>query len=240
MAFRFRLVLLFLLCTQLSAQADMAKELCEQRGQKFRNQLKIGTGAQQDVAFYHTSPGSRRHSCSVFQDLDCQAGLKFSVDLTQQKIAVFSGENKISENKLISSGRLRGVIFSDKTIGYAETPSGTFNINARKAEAYHCSSLYAGEGMPFSIPFGKRGHFIHGLDANQKKRLYLGRPASGGCIRVTDNTACQLYASLKKCGKATLEIFGKWEGTHVVSRNGKMVSPETRSQAVARLTPTVR
>ena len=69
-----------------------------------------------------------------------------------------------------------------------ETPNGSFR--AFRMEEDHYSKEWDDAPMPHSIFFTKVGHAIHGSFETKK----LGRPASGGCVRLAGASRSSLLA----------------------------------------------
>jgi hypothetical protein len=84
------------------------------------------------------------------------------------------------------------------------TPSG--NFRAFRMEKDHFSREFDDAPMPHSIFFTQRGHAIHGSFETKK----LGRPASGGCVRLAPENARTLFDLVQKEGvlKTTVRIEG--------------------------------
>ena len=256
-----RWLLLFLFAPSVFADPLAAeltpKQECDRRAQEFRQQLRTGIGNQRDGIFYstpqksaddRTSYGLQQHFCHAFNGVECRAGLKLDIDLAQQKLVVTNGNKQLSimdfsmgeeDPSNTSTGRLLPFKRSNGSSGYADTPVGNYTVRFSQTEAYRCSGAFEGAGMPFAIPIGNDGHFIHGLDGSFKKSKHLGTPASGGCVRVLDQTACQLYATLKKCSdrSATIVVKGQWPN-QVYAASGRLVDqqagPPTRRRPAAR------
>ncbi|MBI4030001.1 L,D-transpeptidase family protein [Candidatus Berkelbacteria bacterium] len=109
-------------------------------------------------------------------------GKYIEVNLSNQKLYQFEGENKIGEH-LVSTGKWS-----------MQTPIGTFSINNKTPRAYSATyNLY----MPYWMSFigGKYG--IHELPewANGYKegQNHLGTPVSHGCIRLGVGDAQAVY-----------------------------------------------
>ena len=84
------------------------------------------------------------------------------------------------------------------------TPTGSYQ--AFRMEKDHYSREFDDAPMPNSIFFTKRGHAIHGSFDTKK----LGRPASGGCVRLAPENAQVLFEMVKAEGvlKTKVTITG--------------------------------
>jgi hypothetical protein len=84
------------------------------------------------------------------------------------------------------------------------TPAGSYQ--AFRMEKDHYSREFDDAPMPHSIFFTKRGHAIHGSFETKK----LGRPASGGCVRLAPENARVLFDLVKAEGvlKTKVTISG--------------------------------
>lgn len=84
------------------------------------------------------------------------------------------------------------------------TPDGSYQ--AFRMEEDHYSREFDDAPMPHSIFFTKRGHAIHGSFETRK----LGRPASGGCVRLAPENAKKLFEMVKAEGvlKTKVTITG--------------------------------
>jgi hypothetical protein len=84
------------------------------------------------------------------------------------------------------------------------TPAGDFR--AFRMEKDHYSQEFDDAPMPYSIFFTQRGHAIHGSYDVKK----LGRPASGGCVRLAPENARVLFELVKAEGvlKTKVSVSG--------------------------------
>ena len=84
------------------------------------------------------------------------------------------------------------------------TPAG--NFRAFRMEKDHYSKEFDDAPMPNSIFFTNRGHAIHGSFDTKK----LGRPASGGCVRLAPENAAVLFEMVKAEGvlKTKVSVSG--------------------------------
>lgn len=236
------------LISPVLAFAKSDGEKCEDRAKTFRSDLKENENIKEKIKYrmprsIDKSPRLYDHECKALE-VSCKK-LQYNVDLTTQRIHVIDNGNEIplgdAKNADIqartASGRLMGINFTNpkRASEYAYTPLVKKKIiKASKAEAYRCSGAVVGAGMPFAIPIGIPGYYIHGLDGNEKKTWILGTPASAGCIRVPDSTACMLYATLQKCGKVEINVNGDWEQEQVYNSQLKLVPKETEEEGLAR------
>ena len=99
------------------------------------------------------------------------ADIQINVDKTAQTLTV-SRDGKVLHTWPVSTGRTGRF-----------TPAGDFR--AFRMEKDHYSREFDDAPMPYSIFFTQRGHAIHGSYETRK----LGRPASGGCVRLAPENA---------------------------------------------------
>jgi len=114
--------------------------------------------------------------------------LKAVIDLTKQRMTVTSGDQVLHEWP-ISSGRS----------GYF-TPNGTYYPQWR-ARMWR-SRQYDGAAMPYSV-FFHRGYAVHGTYATG----LLGRPASHGCIRLSNKNAKAFFNLVSEHGMQSTQII---------------------------------
>jgi len=110
------------------------------------------------------------------------ADLQINVDKTAQTLTV-SRDGKVLHSWPVSTGRTGRF-----------TPAGDFR--AFRMEKDHFSREFDDAPMPYSIFFTQRGHAIHGSFETKK----LGRPASGGCVRLAPENAKVLFEMVKAEG----------------------------------------
>lgn len=114
--------------------------------------------------------------------------LKAVIDLTKQRMTVMNGDEVLHEWP-ISSGR-RGYF----------TPNGTYYPQWR-ARMWR-SRQYYNAPMPYSV-FFHRGYAVHGTTATG----LLGRPASHGCIRLSNKNAATFYKLVGDHGMQSTQII---------------------------------
>ncbi len=110
------------------------------------------------------------------------ADIQIHVDKTAQTLTV-SKDGKLLHTWPVSTGRTGRF-----------TPAGDFR--AFRMEKDHYSREFDDAPMPYSIFFTQRGHAIHGSFETRK----LGRPASGGCVRLAPENAKVLFEMVKADG----------------------------------------
>jgi hypothetical protein len=110
------------------------------------------------------------------------ADLQISVDKAAQTLTV-ARDGKVLHTWPVSTGRVGRF-----------TPSGSYQ--AFRMEKDHFSREFDDAPMPHSIFFTKRGHAIHGSFETRK----LGRPASGGCVRLAPENAKVLFEMVQAEG----------------------------------------
>jgi lipoprotein-anchoring transpeptidase ErfK/SrfK len=110
-----------------------------------------------------------------------------TVDLTHQRMDV-TVNGRHHARWAISSGR-KG----------KRTPPGSYRPTFMRQ--MHYSTIYDNAPMPHSI-FFHRGYAIHGTDQINR----LGRPASGGCVRLHPRHAAELFRLVRQHGKANTRI----------------------------------
>src|SRR5690606_40089674 len=110
------------------------------------------------------------------------AGLLITVDTSTQRMNVMLDDLPVFDWPVSTGQR-----------GY-DTPSGEFT--PFRMERHHFSREWDDAPMPHSIFFTKRGHAIHGSFETKK----LGRPASGGCVRLAPENAKVLFDLVKAEG----------------------------------------
>ena len=120
------------------------------------------------------------------------AEIQITVDKTAQTLTV-ARDGAVLHTWPVSTGRTGRF-----------TPAGDFQ--AFRMEKDHYSKEFDDAPMPHSIFFTKRGHAIHGSFETKK----LGRPASGGCVRLAPENARVLFDLVKAEGvlKTKVTISG--------------------------------
>lgn len=120
------------------------------------------------------------------------ADVQITVDKTAQTLTV-ARDGEVLHKWPVSTGRVGRF-----------TPDG--NYQAFRLEKDHYSREFDDAPMPHSIFFTKRGHAIHGSFETKK----LGRPASGGCVRLAPENARVLFDLVKSEGvlKTKVTITG--------------------------------
>jgi hypothetical protein len=120
------------------------------------------------------------------------AEIQINVDKTAQTLTV-SRDGQVLHTWPVSTGRVGRF-----------TPSG--NFRAFRMEKDHYSKEFDDAPMPNSIFFTNRGHAIHGSFETRK----LGRPASGGCVRLAPENAKVLFEMVKAEGvlKTKVSVAG--------------------------------
>jgi len=120
------------------------------------------------------------------------ADIQITVDKSAQTLTV-ARDGQVLHTWPVSTGRTGRF-----------TPSGSYQ--AFRMEEDHYSREFDDAPMPHSIFFTKRGHAIHG--SYDTKRL--GRPASGGCVRLAPENAKVLFDLVKAEGvlKTKVSIAG--------------------------------
>ncbi len=120
------------------------------------------------------------------------ADIKITVDKTAQTLTV-ARDGQVLHTWPVSTGRTGRF-----------TPSG--NFRAFRMEKDHFSKEFDDAPMPHSIFFTDRGHAIHGSFETKK----LGRPASGGCVRLAPENAKILFEMVQAEGvlKTKVEVQG--------------------------------
>ncbi len=144
------------------------------------------------------------------------ANIHISVDKTAQTLTV-TRDGQVLHTWPVSTGRTGRF-----------TPSGKFR--AFRLEKDHFSREFDDAPMPHSIFFTDRGHAIHGSFETKK----LGRPASGGCVRLAPEHAKTLFEMVQANGvlKTTVAIQGD-ERIAIARANRDLTEPRqaTRERA---------
>jgi len=133
-----------------------------------------------------------------------------TINLSSQRMTVKANGRTLHTWK-ISSGRK----------GY-HTPTGRFRPSWMSK--MHYSRQYDLAPMPYSV-FFNRGIATHGTSATGR----LGRPASHGCIRLTNANARRFYNLVRRHGKSRTRIVV--QGTTPVSRTRRYVKRSTSRRA---------
>ncbi|MFN3349375.1 L,D-transpeptidase [Pseudorhodoplanes sp.] len=120
------------------------------------------------------------------------AEIQITVDKSAQTLTV-ARDGQVLHTWPVSTGRVGRF-----------TPAGSYQ--AFRLEEDHYSREFDDAPMPHSIFFTKRGHAIHGSFETRK----LGRPASGGCVRLAPENAKRLFEMVKQEGvlKTKVTIVG--------------------------------
>jgi hypothetical protein len=131
-------------------------------------------------------------SLAVFAASPALADIQITVDKTAQTLTV-ARDGAVLHTWPVSTGRVGRF-----------TPDG--NYQAFRMEEDHYSREFDDAPMPHSIFFTKRGHAIHGSFDVKK----LGRPASGGCVRLAPENARTLFEMVRAEGvlKTKVTITG--------------------------------
>lgn len=120
------------------------------------------------------------------------ADIQITVDKSAQTLTV-ARDGQVLHKWPVSTGRVGRF-----------TPAGSYQ--AFRMEKDHFSREFDDAPMPHSIFFTKRGHAIHGSFETRK----LGRPASGGCVRLAPENAKVLFDLVKAEGvlKTKVSVTG--------------------------------
>ncbi len=140
------------------------------------------------------------------------ADIKITVDKTTQTLTVMR-DGQTLHTWPVSTGRTGRF-----------TPSG--NFRAFRMEKDHYSKEFDDAPMPHSIFFTDRGHAIHGSYETKK----LGRPASGGCVRLAPENAKTLFELVQAEGvlKTKVEIEGD-ERVAIARADRQLTQPERQA-----------
>ena len=131
-------------------------------------------------------------SLATFAASPALADVQITVDKTAQTLTV-ARDGEVLHKWPVSTGRVGRF-----------TPTGSYQ--AFRMEKDHYSREFDDAPMPHSIFFTHRGHAIHGSFDTKK----LGRPASGGCVRLAPENAKVLFDLVKTEGvlKTKVTIAG--------------------------------
>jgi hypothetical protein len=131
-------------------------------------------------------------SAAAFATSPAFADIQITVDKSAQTLTV-ARDGQVLHKWPVSTGRVGRF-----------TPAGSYQ--AFRMEKDHFSREFDDAPMPHSIFFTKRGHAIHGSFETRK----LGRPASGGCVRLAPENAKVLFDLVKAEGvlKTKVTIAG--------------------------------
>lgn len=131
-------------------------------------------------------------SLAAFAASPALADVQITVDKTAQTLTV-ARDGEVLHKWPVSTGRVGRF-----------TPTGSYQ--AFRMEKDHYSREFDDAPMPHSIFFTQRGHAIHGSFDTKK----LGRPASGGCVRLAPENAKVLFDLVKAEGvlKTKVTIAG--------------------------------
>lgn len=136
--------------------------------------------------------------------------LKAIVDLTKQRMTVIS-HDKVLHVWPISSGRS----------GY-QTPNGVYHPQWRARMWY--SRQYDNAPMPYAV-FFHRGYAVHGTYATG----LLGRPASHGCIRLSNKNAATFFKLVEQHGMESTQIVVQGKANvgppKVAKGRGRQIDP---------------
>ena len=140
------------------------------------------------------------------------ADLKITVDKTAQTLTV-ARDGQVLHTWPVSTGRTGRF-----------TPVG--NFRAFRMEKDHFSKEFDDAPMPHSIFFTDRGHAIHGSFETKK----LGRPASGGCVRLAPENAKTLFEMVQAEGvlKTKVEVEGD-ERVAIARADRQLTKPERQA-----------
>ncbi len=144
--------------------------------------------------------------------------LKAVIDLTRQRMTVMSGDEVLHEWP-ISSGRR----------GYY-TPTGMYYPQWR-ARMWR-SRQYDGAPMPYAV-FFHRGYAVHGTYATG----LLGRPASHGCIRLSNKNAARFFKLVGQHGMESTQIIVEGQTKSAPARVAKRRKSTSRRRVVRRRAP---
>lgn len=138
------------------------------------------------------------------------ADLKITVDKTAQTLTV-ARDGQVLHTWPVSTGRT----------GHF-TPSGDFR--AFRMEKDHFSKEFDDAPMPFSIFFTERGHAIHGSYETKK----LGRPASGGCVRLAPENAKTLFEMVQAEGVLKTKVAVEGDERVAIARADRQLTKPER------------
>jgi lipoprotein-anchoring transpeptidase ErfK/SrfK len=119
--------------------------------------------------------------------LSSSKGLLVKIDVSQQKMRVYSGKKLLYSWK-VSTGK-RGF----------RTPRGRYK--PKHMAKMHYSRKYNNAPMPYAV-FFKGGYAIHGTRSVRR----LGRPASHGCVRLRTSNAKKFYKLVRQKGRRNTRI----------------------------------
>jgi hypothetical protein len=141
------------------------------------------------------------------------ADIQIDVDKTAQTLTV-SRDGKVLHTWPVSTGRTGRF-----------TPAGDFR--AFRMEKDHYSREFDDAPMPYSIFFTQRGHAIHGSYETKK----LGRPASGGCVRLAPENAKMLFELVKAEGVLKTKVNVSGDERIAIARANRELSTGGSRQA---------
>jgi hypothetical protein len=141
------------------------------------------------------------------------AEIQINVDKTAQTLTV-SRDGQVLHTWPVSTGRVGRF-----------TPSG--NFRAFRMEKDHYSKEFDDAPMPNSIFFTNRGHAIHGSFETRK----LGRPASGGCVRLAPENAKVLFELVKAEGVLKTKVSVSGDERVAIARADRNLSRGDPRQA---------
>ena len=134
------------------------------------------------------------------------ADINITVDKTAQTLTV-ERDGKVLHTWPVSTGRPGRF-----------TPAGSYQ--AFRMEKDHYSREFDDAPMPHSIFFTKRGHAIHGSFETRK----LGRPASGGCVRLAPENAKVLFDLVKQEGVLKTKVTIAGDERIAIARANKQLT----------------
>lgn len=147
------------------------------------------------------------------------ADIQIHVDKTAQTLTV-SRDGEFLHRWPVSTGRSGRF-----------TPAG--NFRAFRMEKDHYSREFDDAPMPYSIFFTQRGHAIHGSYDTRK----LGRPASGGCVRLAPENARVLYDLVQAEGVLKTKVTISGDERVAIARAKHEASPPQAALPAAALPP---
>lgn len=141
------------------------------------------------------------------------ADLQINVDKTSQTLTV-TKDGQVLHTWPVSTGRTGRF-----------TPAGDFR--AFRMEKDHYSREFDDAPMPYSIFFTQRGHAIHGSYETKK----LGRPASGGCVRLAPENAKVLFEMVKAEGVLKTKVTVSGDERVAIARANRELTQGGNRQA---------
>ncbi len=141
------------------------------------------------------------------------ADIQINVDKTSQTLTV-RRDGQLLHTWPVSTGRTGRF-----------TPAGDFR--AFRMEKDHYSREFDDAPMPYSIFFTQRGHAIHGSYETKK----LGRPASGGCVRLAPENAKVLFDLVQSEGVLKTKVTVSGDERVAIARAAREAPPVNNRQA---------